>query len=64
MPDGSANRKVVAQSSSDVPNHPQPTNFMHAEHPVGGPDEMIKAKGMQQKVTRGEDAITSFRVPY
>jgi hypothetical protein len=65
MPEGGySNRKIVAQSSSEVPNHPQPTNFMHAEHPPGGPDEMCIPKGLENKVTRGEDAVMKFRTPY
>lgn len=64
MPDSGSNKSVAYGNNSDVPNHPQPTNFMHVEHPVGGPDEMCIAKGMEQMVTNGESAITSFRTPY
>lgn len=58
------NRRVVAQSSSAVPNHPQPTTFMCVEHPEGGPDEMIKAKGYEKSRSSGEDAVMKYRTPY
>jgi hypothetical protein len=64
MPEGYQNKYVVAQSSAEVPDHPQPTNFMHVEHPIDGPDEMCIAQGMEQMVNKGEEAIMKFRTPY
>lgn len=60
---GGENRKI-ALSSENVPVHPQPTNFMHVEYAPGAKDEMAMTKVMEHKVTKGEDAVTKFRVPY
>ncbi len=56
-------RKVVHTSSSDVPNNPQPTNFIMVEYAANGPDEMQFPRAYSYFTNGGEKAVSTRRQP-
>lgn len=64
MPQGLENRLVVINDGGLTPNNPQPTVFMHVEHPMDGPDEMCIPHAIVHAVDRGEESVLGFRTPY